>query len=246
MDDRVRTIADGVKPGEYGRRQAFQVHKALREKGPVTVPREFVLMDRAAIGLGGVFLHLRAELNFYRLFNEAIEDFSVERVAAAAGQGAQRRRARRVRLSSFGRCSTIADARSSSAAMRCIDRTRASRNPPSIRAGRKHNDNTTRTDDNARRRRSACRHANDRACADAGAANRPRQGERRRSPDSISSISICSKRRRARRSRRDVSLSSMAPAISGRCVRTGAPSTTFRFCARRLQGVDQQSICAPS
>jgi hypothetical protein len=46
------------------------------------VPREFVLMDRAAIGLGAVFLHLRAELNFYRLFKEAIEDFSVDRVAA--------------------------------------------------------------------------------------------------------------------------------------------------------------------
>jgi len=44
------------------------------------VPREFVFMDRAAIGLGGVFLHLRAELNFYRLFNEAIEHFSIVRV----------------------------------------------------------------------------------------------------------------------------------------------------------------------
>jgi hypothetical protein len=44
------------------------------------VPREFVFMDRAAIGLGGVFLHLRAELNFHRLFNEAIEDFSIARV----------------------------------------------------------------------------------------------------------------------------------------------------------------------
>jgi len=44
------------------------------------VPREFVFMDRAAIGLGAVFLHLRAELNFYRLFNEAIEHFSMERV----------------------------------------------------------------------------------------------------------------------------------------------------------------------
>jgi predicted unusual protein kinase regulating ubiquinone biosynthesis (AarF/ABC1/UbiB family) len=80
LEDRVRTLADGVKPGDYGRRQAFEVHRALKEKGPVTVPREFVFMDRAAIGLGGVFLHLRAELNFYRLFNEAIEDFSVERV----------------------------------------------------------------------------------------------------------------------------------------------------------------------
>jgi predicted unusual protein kinase regulating ubiquinone biosynthesis (AarF/ABC1/UbiB family) len=80
LDDRVRSLADGVKPGEYGRREAFRVHQALKEKGPVTVPREFVFMDRAAIGLGGVFLHLRAELNFYRLFNEAIEDFSIERV----------------------------------------------------------------------------------------------------------------------------------------------------------------------
>ena len=81
LDDRVRTIANGVAPAEYGRREAFRVHQALKQKGPVTVPREFVFMDRAAIGLGAVFLHLRAELNFYRLFNEAIERFSMERVA---------------------------------------------------------------------------------------------------------------------------------------------------------------------
>jgi predicted unusual protein kinase regulating ubiquinone biosynthesis (AarF/ABC1/UbiB family) len=81
MEDRVRSIADGVKPGEYGRRQAAEVQRALRQKGPVTVPREFVLMDRAAIGLGGVFLHLRAELNFHRLFETAMEDFSVDGVA---------------------------------------------------------------------------------------------------------------------------------------------------------------------
>ena len=81
LDDRVRTIADGVAPAEYGRREAFRVHQALKKKGPVTVPREFVFMDRAAIGLGAVFLHLRAELNFYRLFNEAIEHFAMERVA---------------------------------------------------------------------------------------------------------------------------------------------------------------------
>jgi predicted unusual protein kinase regulating ubiquinone biosynthesis (AarF/ABC1/UbiB family) len=81
LDDRVRTIADGVAPGEYGRREAFRVHQALKQKGPVTVPREFVFMDRAAIGLGAVFLHLRAELNYYSLFNEAIERFSIDRVA---------------------------------------------------------------------------------------------------------------------------------------------------------------------
>jgi predicted unusual protein kinase regulating ubiquinone biosynthesis (AarF/ABC1/UbiB family) len=72
LEDRVRTIAEYVKPGAYGRQEAFKVHQGLREKGPVTVPREFVFMDRAAIGLGGVFLHLNAELNYYRLFNEAI------------------------------------------------------------------------------------------------------------------------------------------------------------------------------
>jgi hypothetical protein len=80
LDDRTRTVADGVAPGEYGRKEAFTVHQALKEKGPVTVPREFVFMDRAAIGLGGVFLHLNAELNFYRLFNEAIDGFSVDGV----------------------------------------------------------------------------------------------------------------------------------------------------------------------
>lgn len=82
LDDRVRSIADGVKPADYGRRQAFQVHQALKKLGPVQVPREFVFMDRAAIGLGAVFLHLAAELNFYRLFNAAIENFSVGDVAA--------------------------------------------------------------------------------------------------------------------------------------------------------------------
>ncbi len=82
LDDRERAIAEDTTPGEYGRREAFSVHKILREKGPVTVPREFVFMDRAAIGLGGVFLHLGARQNWYRLFNETIEGFVLDEVAA--------------------------------------------------------------------------------------------------------------------------------------------------------------------
>jgi predicted unusual protein kinase regulating ubiquinone biosynthesis (AarF/ABC1/UbiB family) len=82
VENRVRTIADGVKPGEYGRREAFAVVRALKAQGPLKVPREFVFMDRAAIGLGGAFLRLRAELNFHRLFEEAIEGFNVAEVAA--------------------------------------------------------------------------------------------------------------------------------------------------------------------
>ncbi len=99
LDDRVRTIADEQSPGMYGRREAFRVHQGLRDKGPVKVPREFVFMDRAAIGLGGVFLHLSAELNFHRLFDDTITDFDLAEVGrrqqrdvhgrgrAAAGRG---------------------------------------------------------------------------------------------------------------------------------------------------------------
>jgi predicted unusual protein kinase regulating ubiquinone biosynthesis (AarF/ABC1/UbiB family) len=85
LEDRTRRIAEGVSPAEYGRKQAFQVHTALKARGPVTVPREFVFMDRAAIGLGGVFLHLDAELNFHRLFEQEIEEFGVARVAREQG-----------------------------------------------------------------------------------------------------------------------------------------------------------------
>ncbi len=81
LDDRVRTVADGVKPGDYGRREIGAVMRALRSQGGhLTMPREFVFMDRAAIGLGAAFLRLRAEMNFHRLFESAIEDFSVEGV----------------------------------------------------------------------------------------------------------------------------------------------------------------------
>lgn len=82
LEDRKRTIADGVKVSDYGRREAFQVHRALKEKGPVRVPREFVFMDRAAIGLGGVFLHLRAEVNFHRLFEAEIDNLFVADLAS--------------------------------------------------------------------------------------------------------------------------------------------------------------------
>ena len=82
LDDRVRTVADGVKPGDYGRREIGAVMRALRAQADeLTVPREFVFMDRAAIGLGAAYLRLRAEMNFHRLFESAIEDFSVEGVA---------------------------------------------------------------------------------------------------------------------------------------------------------------------
>jgi predicted unusual protein kinase regulating ubiquinone biosynthesis (AarF/ABC1/UbiB family) len=82
LDDRVRLIDATGKPGEYGRATAMKVHKQLKELGTVTIPREFVFMDRAAIGLGGVFIHLKAELNWRRIFLDLIADFDEAAVAA--------------------------------------------------------------------------------------------------------------------------------------------------------------------
>ncbi|GIU67112.1 ABC1 kinase family protein [Candidatus Phycosocius spiralis] len=75
LDNRSRTVADGIAPGEYGRSQAFEVRNLLKQYGPVKLPREFVFMDRAAIGLGAAFLHLGAKLNFYQLFQNSIADY---------------------------------------------------------------------------------------------------------------------------------------------------------------------------
>ena len=77
MDDSVRPIGE-VTNGVYGRETAEKVHKKLKELGGITVPREFVFMDRAALGLGSVFLHLKAEINWYELFNDLIKGFKVK------------------------------------------------------------------------------------------------------------------------------------------------------------------------
>lgn len=80
LDDKARLIGE-AKDGMYGRETAHEVHQRLRTAGgSVTVPREFVFMDRAALGLGSVFIHLRAEINWHRLFNEMIEGFDPEKM----------------------------------------------------------------------------------------------------------------------------------------------------------------------
>jgi len=76
MEDRARRIQE-TESGVYGAKVAEQVHAELRRLGGVTPPREFVLMDRAAIGLGSVFLRLKAEINWYALFHDLIRDFDV-------------------------------------------------------------------------------------------------------------------------------------------------------------------------
>jgi len=78
LDDKVRKIGD-TNNGVYGREKAQEVHKRLKElRSGVPVPREFVFMDRAALGLGSVFIHLQAEINWYRVFNDMIDGFNVD------------------------------------------------------------------------------------------------------------------------------------------------------------------------
>ena len=79
LEDRPRRIqeTDGTM---YGASVANKVHGELRRLGGVTPPREFVLMDRAAIGLGSVFLHLKAELNWHSMFHDLIGDFDVDKL----------------------------------------------------------------------------------------------------------------------------------------------------------------------
>lgn len=81
LDDRVRRIqpTDDVN---YGRAVAARVHEGLKRTGGVTPPRQFLLMDRSAIGLGGVFLRLGAELNWSRMFHGLIADFDQPVLAA--------------------------------------------------------------------------------------------------------------------------------------------------------------------
>jgi predicted unusual protein kinase regulating ubiquinone biosynthesis (AarF/ABC1/UbiB family) len=76
LDDRTRPIQE-KRAAPEGPRLVDSVHQDIRRLGGVAPPRAFVFMDRAAIGLGSVFLHLRAEINWHRVFHELIDDFDV-------------------------------------------------------------------------------------------------------------------------------------------------------------------------
>jgi predicted unusual protein kinase regulating ubiquinone biosynthesis (AarF/ABC1/UbiB family) len=80
LEDKVRPIQE-MRNGKAGRELAGKVHQELKRIGGIKPPREFVLMDRAAVGLGSVFMHLGAEVNWHNLFHDLIDDFSVDALA---------------------------------------------------------------------------------------------------------------------------------------------------------------------
>ena len=59
------------------------MRKDLKKYGGVKPPREFVLVDRAAIGLGSVFMHLNAELNWHEKFEILINNFNEKKVTSS-------------------------------------------------------------------------------------------------------------------------------------------------------------------
>ncbi len=89
LQDRVRLIQENDDPN-FGRSVAEKVHDGLKRTGGVRPPREFVLMDRSAVGLGSVFLRLKAKLNWSRMFHEMIDGLNeaelAQRQAAALAE----------------------------------------------------------------------------------------------------------------------------------------------------------------
>ena len=89
LQDRVRPIQESDDP-MFGRAVAERVHAGLQRTGGVKPPREFVLIDRSAVGLGSVFLRLKAKLNWHRLYHETVAGFDsallAQRQAAALAE----------------------------------------------------------------------------------------------------------------------------------------------------------------
>jgi predicted unusual protein kinase regulating ubiquinone biosynthesis (AarF/ABC1/UbiB family) len=77
MEDKIQKIQESDS-GVYGAQVATEVHNELKKLGGIKPPKEFVFMDRAAVGLGSVFMHLKAEVNWYQVFNSLIEDFDAK------------------------------------------------------------------------------------------------------------------------------------------------------------------------
>ena len=80
LEDCARPIHE-IGTGNHGRSVAIKVYDELKRIGGIKPPREFVLMDRAAIGLGSVFMHLKAEVNWHQIFEGMIDEFDEDKLA---------------------------------------------------------------------------------------------------------------------------------------------------------------------
>jgi predicted unusual protein kinase regulating ubiquinone biosynthesis (AarF/ABC1/UbiB family) len=69
LDDRIRPLVNSPQDGKDAAKAVIQ---ALKQSGKVRPPKEFVFMDRAAVGIGSAMIHLGVELNWHRLFQNLI------------------------------------------------------------------------------------------------------------------------------------------------------------------------------
>lgn len=72
LEDKKRPIQE-ANGGKKGWKIARSIHKQLHDLGGIKPPREFVFMDRAAVGIGSVLMRLESEQNWHRLFEEIID-----------------------------------------------------------------------------------------------------------------------------------------------------------------------------
>ena len=79
LENKKRFIQGDGKQG-YGFAIANKVYKKLKQIGGVEPPKEFVFIDRAAIGMGSLFMKLNVRLNWYELFNNLIKDFELNHI----------------------------------------------------------------------------------------------------------------------------------------------------------------------
>jgi predicted unusual protein kinase regulating ubiquinone biosynthesis (AarF/ABC1/UbiB family) len=79
LDNRVRPVRTDNGEGLYGADIAQKVYKDLKKEKALVMPRSFVLMDRAALGLGSAFMRLSAEHNWHHLFESVVDRATSDR-----------------------------------------------------------------------------------------------------------------------------------------------------------------------
>ena len=79
LEDKKRLIQGDGEKG-YGFQVANKVYKELRSIGGIEPPREFVFIDRAAIGMGSLFMRLDVRLNWHELFHKLIDNFELNKI----------------------------------------------------------------------------------------------------------------------------------------------------------------------
>lgn len=69
---------DELASTETGKSIVIHIHSLLRQEGRLSLPPEFLIMDRVAVVLGSLLIRLRAKANWYQEMNELMTLFSLD------------------------------------------------------------------------------------------------------------------------------------------------------------------------